>query len=178
MSKEQGFLDDLRQDPSSSARWVYGDWLEEQGRHKERYLQAAQANCWGWAMLWENAVLCYVDSTAAYFTTQSLDKQWGDDWNDVPYEHNAGVPYYDWEGKENPRWEIAAVWFYNVLDLPGQYSANSAYSVEMINRKEVPWLEAEDYVKGGPVKIYAGETLPRFCKTIERMGVPWWPYSI
>lgn len=39
------------------------------------------------------AVLCYVDGPWAYFTTQPLAKQWGDDWNDAPYEHNAGEPY-------------------------------------------------------------------------------------
>lgn len=38
-------------------------------------------------------VLCYVDDKFAYFTTQELAKQWGDDWDDAPYEHNAGEPY-------------------------------------------------------------------------------------
>lgn len=38
--------------------------------------------------------LCYVEGDWAYFTTQPLDKQWGDDWDDAPYEHNAGEPYY------------------------------------------------------------------------------------
>lgn len=37
--------------------------------------------------------LCYVKGSFAYFTTQELSKQWGDDWNDAPYEHNAGEPY-------------------------------------------------------------------------------------
>lgn len=44
-------------------------------------------------MLNEHAVPCYVEGNRAWFTTQSLDKQWGDDWNDAPYEHNAGRPY-------------------------------------------------------------------------------------
>lgn len=38
-------------------------------------------------------VLCYVRSPWAYFTTRPLFEQWGDDWNDAPYEHNAGEPY-------------------------------------------------------------------------------------
>ena len=38
-------------------------------------------------------VLCYVAANVAYFTTQALADQWGDDWNDAPYEHNAGTPY-------------------------------------------------------------------------------------
>jgi len=37
--------------------------------------------------------LCYVDLPWVYFTTQDLDKQWGDDWDDAPYEHNAEEPY-------------------------------------------------------------------------------------
>ena len=41
----------------------------------------------------KDPILCYVDEPWAYFTTQDLDKQWGDDWNDAPYEHNAGTPY-------------------------------------------------------------------------------------
>jgi len=28
-----------------------------------------------------------------YFTSLDLKKQWGDDWDDVPYEFNAGHPY-------------------------------------------------------------------------------------
>lgn len=38
-------------------------------------------------------VLCYVCGPWAYFTTRPLADQWGDDWDDAPYEHNAGTPY-------------------------------------------------------------------------------------
>lgn len=38
-------------------------------------------------------VLCYVEGCWAFFTTKPLSDQWGDDWNDAPYEHNAGRPY-------------------------------------------------------------------------------------
>lgn len=38
-------------------------------------------------------VLCYISKPWAYFTTQKLEDQWGDDWDDAPYEHNAGEPY-------------------------------------------------------------------------------------
>lgn len=37
--------------------------------------------------------LCYISENIAYFTTLPLSEQWGDDWNDAPYEHNAGPPY-------------------------------------------------------------------------------------
>jgi hypothetical protein len=38
-------------------------------------------------------ILCYVSENFAWFTTRSLEEQWGDDWDDAPYEHNAGEPY-------------------------------------------------------------------------------------
>lgn len=37
--------------------------------------------------------LCYVHDNWAYFTTQKIENQWGDDWDDAPYEHNAEEPY-------------------------------------------------------------------------------------
>ena len=29
---------------------------------------------------------------SAYFTPLAMEDQWGDDWDDAPYEHNAGSP--------------------------------------------------------------------------------------
>lgn len=49
---------------------------------------------------WEEAFrLCYADldrdgAIIAYFTTQPIAEAWGDDWDDAPYEHNAGPPYH------------------------------------------------------------------------------------
>ena len=48
-----------------------------------------------------NYKLCFVDSEewagdpiTLYFTElDDVTEQWGDDWNDRPYEHNAGEPY-------------------------------------------------------------------------------------
>lgn len=39
--------------------------------------------------------LCYVDGQKAWFT-DNFEKQWGDDWNDKPYECNAEEPYDHW----------------------------------------------------------------------------------
>lgn len=45
--------------------------------------------------------LCYIDDNGysnqgvAYFT-DNLENQWGDDWDDAPYEHNAESPYHEW----------------------------------------------------------------------------------
>ena len=49
-------------------------------------------------------VLCYVYGPWAYFTSRPLSEQWGDDWNDAPYEHNAGEPYGPcWHNEEKHR---------------------------------------------------------------------------
>lgn len=49
-------------------------------------------------------ILCYIDGPWAYFTTQNLHKQWGDDWDDRPYECNAGSPYGPcWHNDPGPR---------------------------------------------------------------------------
>ncbi|CAE6761372.1 hypothetical protein R75483_03574 [Paraburkholderia domus] len=36
--------------------------------------------------------LCFVRAPWAYFTRLTLDQQWGDGWERVPYEQHAGPP--------------------------------------------------------------------------------------
>lgn len=90
----------------------------------------------------------------AYFTRLNLLDQWGDDWNDVPYEHNADEPYEDTEG------DIIKVPFAFIgqddgegyfstypleYKLPKDYGGgNSPWSVEDINLGAVPWLFVKD----------------------------------
>jgi hypothetical protein len=115
------------------------------------------------------AKLCYVQGSCAYFTTQDLAKQWGDDWNDAPYEHNCGEPY---TGDE---WEIVEVSFAGCkLEEPDEWHTNSPYSVQDINKRAVPWLQSGKYgtrdKEDNPVQIWAGITLEDFTKTIQRIG--------
>lgn len=114
-------------------------------------------------------ILCYVSGHFAYFTTQALDMQWGDDWNDAPYEHNAGIPY-DWqEDDEEPRWDIIVLMWVGDFATPDEYHINSPYSVEMINRGDVAWLRPEKWVTGGR-PIPAGTTISEFKKRIKEVG--------
>lgn len=107
--------------------------------------------------------LCYIRDNFAYFTTQELDKQRGDDWNDTPYEHNAGTPYTD-EG-----YEILKIAFETELEQPCANVGNSSYSVEMINKGIVAWLESPKYEKH-PIRIFAGISLEEFINQIEFSG--------
>ncbi|HXV41904.1 MAG TPA: hypothetical protein VEC96_02480 [Anaerolineae bacterium] len=118
--------------------------------------------------------LCYVSGSWAYFTTQDLEKQWGDDWNDAPYEHNAGSPYRfgerNRERGEEP-WEIKEVAFDGPLETPADraWSGNSHYSVQQINAGSVAWLSTDAWVKK-PVVIPAGTSLPDFIRLVHEAG--------
>lgn len=123
----------------------------------------------------------------AYFTPRSMNAQTGDDWNDCPYEHNAGIPYdhiitkvVDCEtcpglkiAKEIKYIEIIKVPFstrsFNT-SFPKDYSygGNSSFCVDSINRGAVAWIY--DFVdKKHSVAIYGGCTLKKFSKLIDKI---------
>lgn len=126
--------------------------------------------------------LCYVDDerSCAYFTEKEVTEQWGDDWDDAPYEHNAGDPYqYDYDqpeqGVENgrgiyPKISIKKVFF----ELPTFYKVprsgylNSPYSVEEINKGVIAWIWNDDFA------MFAGTTMNEFINTIEKNGGTVW----
>lgn len=108
--------------------------------------------------------LCYIQGSFAYFTSQALAKQWGDDWNDAPYEHNAGTPYEWREGGKEPRYELRKVAFDGNFQTPCDGHCNSPFSVEMINRGDIAWLR-------GPVApVPAGVSIERFTELVEMNG--------
>jgi len=111
--------------------------------------------------------LCYVDGAWAFFTTKPLTgegRQWGDDWNDAPYEHNAGTPYED-EG-----YEIVKLAFDAELDQPGEGCYNSPYSVEMINSGAIAWLRTPAWKSGDIVVIPAGTPVRDFVLLVKKAG--------
>jgi len=117
----------------------------------------------------KDPTLCYVRNNWAYFTFKSLDEQWGDDWNDAPYECNAGDPYWDEEG------DIVKVAYDGEFETPDHNYRNSPYSVERINKGVVAWLDNTSCMSGKELKekgmvIMAGTTLPDFIKKIKQGG--------
>lgn len=117
------------------------------------------------------AVLCYVEGNWAYFTTQPLSGQWGDDWNDAPYEHNAGAPY-EWDDKcGDPKYEVVRVAWDGPFDPPCSDELNSPFSVEQINAGAIAWLRRSRYgaTAAGP-NIMAGTTLANFVSVVRSVG--------
>ena len=118
-------------------------------------------------------VLCYVDGQWAYFTTKKLSEQWGDDWNDAPYEDNAGEPYTygDHDRKEGCEpWEIVKVAWCGDFETPCTDQCNSRWSVDRINAGGVAWMQTSRWSSGEAVIIPAGTTLSDFCRLIAAGG--------
>lgn len=124
--------------------------------------------------------LCYIDGAWAYFTTQALADQRGDDWNDTPYECNAGEPYqwgkYDAEKGRAP-WEIVKIAYDSpTLETPEQHAGdNSRYCVDQINAGLVPWL-ATYYGQPPTIKVMAGASVVEFSRAVVASGGNvYWP---
>ena len=110
----------------------------------------------------------------AYFTPIEIKKQWGDDWDDRPYEHNAEAPYDDYyEGDERIETEIVMVPFNipydNGFDIRfprdwGEY--NSPFTVQDINSGAVAWI----YDSWTKTSIHAGCTPKEFMDKINKIN--------
>lgn len=99
----------------------------------------------------------------------------GDDWNDRPYECNAGEPYDNWSEliEDNPniwkrKWKhhhINLKVLYFDADWTEMYPFDQGhYSVEDINKGKVAWLSTSKF------NIYAGTEYNEFIKIIEDNG--------
>ena len=123
----------------------------------------------------KNAVLCYIKGPWAFFTTQPLEEQWGDDWGDAPYEHNAGYPYGPREGES---WEIIKIAWDGPFITPDDGVINSRYSVQAINRGDIAWLRPEAWCKGPLRPISAGAILQEFRdRMISAGGMVYFPWE-
>lgn len=118
-----------------------------------------------------------------FFTNCDMKEQWGDDWDDVPYECNAGWPYDDhYEGDKRISHEIIRLkltlktnngngcgYYYH---LPEDFAFNSQFSVEMINAGVVAWLsislDRKEIGHGSNyLIIHGGESLPNIIGKLD-----------
>lgn len=110
--------------------------------------------------------LCYVKGNFAWFTSLSVEDQWGDDWDDAPYEHNAGDPYSE-EGTKHRK-----VAFDGPLYQPNEGPRQRSLSVEDVNSGDYPWLIERHWsqprVDG--VRIDAGTNLSEFIDLVGEAG--------
>lgn len=120
--------------------------------------------------------LCYIKDNWAYFTTRAVENQWGDHWNDAPYEHNAGEPYtfleYDKKHGVIP-WEIVKVAWEGDFQVPCDGHRNSPWSVQQINAGQVCWLCVPGWrvpIEGTSMGLFAGANLQEFRDFVHGNG--------
>ena len=132
----------------------------------------------------------------AYFTPLPLEEQWGDDWNDSPYDCNAGCPYDDVtdEVKESETCpgvkyvskshEITIIQIPFTIKsfntrYPKDWGCNSPFCVDDINRGAVAWIYDFNYHNKKSVCIYAGINPFDFVEKIKEIETnnPDWYYS-
>ena len=137
----------------------------------------------------EEYYLCYVKDGKCWFT-DNWKEQWGDDWNDEPYECNAGEPYDDYsvliKDSEEPFKKVYEHKPINhkicIVDFPDRWvyepKTDGAYSVEQINksietRNKIPWL------KGEGIEIYPKTTYRDFLSKVKAAnGVVYEPIKL
>lgn len=114
----------------------------------------------------------------AYFTP-AMDEQWGDDWDDAPYEHNAGTPYDDiWVDGVGTKIEILKIPFvvksYN-FRLPSEigFGGNSPFAVADINHGAVAWIydAVSNKAKSKYVAIHGGDDIETFADKLDKIRV-------
>lgn len=106
----------------------------------------------------------YVNGFTHYlYFTDDMEKQWGDDWDDAPYEYNAEIPYDDETNVLRITVKIDPTEKGEIY-LPRDYgcNGNSHFSVDMINAGAIPWIFV--YIPkrkaiGNSLSIMAGDTV-------------------
>lgn len=135
----------------------------------------------------KNYKLFYVEPMSKHscplvcFTTGDVTKEWGDDWNDAPWEHNAGHPYYNQEDAEYFELRIQEDGLTKLVT-PDEYYGipNSPFSVQDINKKITPWLTVQVWDPDSRAYtvyddlFYAGMDLDKFLKNCNTLGVQIW----
>lgn len=118
--------------------------------------------------------LCYVEGNKAWFS-DNFENQWGDDWNDRPYECNAEEPYDSWGEEIGEDEEEKKIYKYHKIKHKVLYFETNdwmderpcdigRFSVEDINKQAVAWVHTSKY------NILAGTTIEKFIEVIESNG--------
>ena len=110
--------------------------------------------------------LCYVDLPWLYFT-DNMDNQWGDDWDDAPYEHNAGAPYDRDTNVLKVAFDLGTTWLLTPFENCKKHKGRSI-SVQEINDSNLPWLRSWT---GDPQdNLLPGTSINEVFEFIHRLG--------
>jgi len=100
-----------------------------------------------------------------YLGADDCEDYWGDDWDDAPYEHNAGRVYPEYiQGYV----EFAFPLKYDVCEACNGYF-NSPFSKEDMINKKVPCITISTSTKP-KIEIYFGDNIDEVSKQIIELG--------
>lgn len=105
----------------------------------------------------------YGNTFALYLGSDDCNYYWGDDWNDAPYEHNAGRVY---DKYILGYVEFAVPLKYDVYEACSGHF-NSPFSKEDMMNRKVPCLTISTDSK---IKIYFGDNIDEISKQIIELG--------
>lgn len=97
-------------------------------------------------------------------------KQWGDDWNDAPYEHNAGTVYEEYV----ERTIDFAVPFDLYVHEPSDEGLNSSYSKEDFIKRKAAAITIESSDWGGTLllSVLYGDDVDEVIAKLEALEAP------
>lgn len=127
--------------------------------------------------------LCFADRGELWFTDKKAKDVWGDDWDDIPLEHNAGEPYVDrckhsvkigvTGGDDTSDNEYQLVTFDQIMDNAG--IINSDFSAEILNKDKIfQWAEICVLDRGELItkeKFYADTPLDQFIDILRSYNI-------
>lgn len=182
----RAYLDGImkKQGSYSSRDWEEYDWEHDPGRKFKTDLQ-------------EYPTEDIIDGYTHYlYFTNNLKEQWGDDWDDAPYEYNAEIPYdhdteilqvpicldyfkilksYDDDGYMSHANNKKYPNFHNVdIKFPRDWGgANSPFCIMDINAGAVAWIFAtlsEGRYVTESIAVQAGENPQKVMKKIKEIN--------
>jgi len=111
--------------------------------------------------------LCFVKYGWAYFSSLPAEEQSGDDWDNAPYEHNAGEPNIFKKGKKDVT--ILKVAF-EAPEHEEPVCGQKPLSVVELNKGKIPWLKVAEWATNSKQDIFSNTTLEDFIKIIKSSG--------
>ena len=181
----RAYLDGIKkkQGSYSSRDWEEYDWEHDPYRKFKEELQDYPT---------EDIINGY---THYFYFTNDMEKQWGDDWDDAPYEYNAETPY---DGETDMLQVPVCIDFYKLMKayeddeayeevlrkypnygkadvkLPRDWGGcNSPFCVDDINGGAVAWLYAtlrKGYSVWKHIAIHAGENPQIVMEKLEKIN--------
>ena len=102
-----------------------------------------------------------------FLGASDLEEWWGDDWNDAPYEHNAGEVYTRYVSGITQIAIPVEVSVYEPYEF-GDWYANSPYSKEDMLKRKIPCLKFE--YQSRVVEVFFGDTLKDTLEKLKPLG--------